>query len=98
MKEHHIEVLVTTKPEVPDPIAQGMTEKIHAKGFESAQVIQSGQFFQLTITAETREEAVDLAAEAGQRLLANPVIQNFEVLPEEKRKWRVVSPNQPFHE
>ena len=63
MKEHLIEVPITMKPEVPDPLAFRMTEKIRAKGFEEAEVIQTGRYFQLTINASSRKEAVEIADE-----------------------------------
>ena len=74
-----VEVIVKTKPEVPNPVMIGMNSKLQSGGFEEVVVVDAGRYFKLTIDSLTSSGAKQIATSVATRLLANPVYQDFEV-------------------
>ena len=72
-------VFVTLKPSVFDPQGTTVGEALHTLGFTSVTDVRQGKYFELEIAAATAEEARRVAAEAADKLLANPVIESYRV-------------------
>ena len=79
-------VFVTLKPSVFDPQGTTVAEALHQLGFAAVKNVRQGKYFELDIDAATPEDARRLAAEAADKLLANPVIESYriEVVPNAK--------------
>jgi phosphoribosylformylglycinamidine synthase len=71
------QVYVTLKPTVNDP--QGLTVKdsLHMLGFNSVENVRIGKYMEIKLDGESKEEAEKWVREMCQKLLANPVIENF---------------------
>jgi phosphoribosylformylglycinamidine synthase PurS subunit len=67
------------KPGVLDP--QGVTIKnsLGNMGFSGIQSVSTGKMFVVTLEADSAQKAKNTAAELADKLLANPVIENFSV-------------------
>ena len=72
-------VFVTLKPSVFDPQGRTVTEALHTLGYEAVKDVRQGKYFELDIDAATAEDARRLAAEAADKLLANPVIESYRI-------------------
>jgi phosphoribosylformylglycinamidine synthase len=72
-------VFVTLKPSVFDPQGTTVTEALHSLGYASVRDVRQGKYFELDIDAPDAEAARRLAAEAADKLLANPVIESYRV-------------------
>jgi phosphoribosylformylglycinamidine synthase PurS subunit len=72
-------VFVTLKPSVFDPQGTTVAEALHALGYAAVKDVRQGKYFELEIDARTAEEARRLAAEAADKLLANPVIESYRI-------------------
>ncbi|MHB1132749.1 MAG: phosphoribosylformylglycinamidine synthase subunit PurS [Chloroflexota bacterium] len=76
-------VYVTLKPLVNDP--QGITIQgaLHNLGFDSVKSVRAGKYFEVKVDAGSKEEAERATAQMCDKLLANPVIEDFryEVAP-----------------
>jgi len=72
-------VFVTLKPSVFDPQGTTVAEALHALGFGAVKDVRQGKYFELDIDAATAEDARRLAAEAADKLLANPVIESYRI-------------------
>ena len=70
-------VYVTLKPTVNDP--QGLTVKggLHTLGFRSVQSVRIGKYMELQVEAPSEQDAAAQIREMCQKLLANPVIEQF---------------------
>lgn len=70
---------VTLKPGIADP--QGMTieRALPALGYEGVKNVRVGKLIELEVEAETSKQAAAVVEEMCERLLANPVIESFEV-------------------
>ena len=76
-------VRVTLKPVVNDPPGLAMRDALHNLGFEDVKAVRSGKLLQVYLSAEDEQTARAQADDMCQRLLANPVIEdyNLEVQP-----------------
>jgi phosphoribosylformylglycinamidine synthase PurS subunit len=72
-------VFVTLKPSVFDPQGKTVTDALHTLGYTGVRDVRQGKYFELDLDASTVEEARQLAADAADKLLANPVIESFRV-------------------
>lgn len=81
-----IKILVTMKPEVPDPQRLEILQNVQAHGFTGVTDARQGKYFEVEINVATRRKALRLAKKISERLLANPVIEEFQILKEVKRR------------
>jgi phosphoribosylformylglycinamidine synthase PurS subunit len=75
----HAGVTVNLKSGVLDPQGQTIGRALSDLGFRNVVGVRTGKLFRLEIDAETESEARQVAEEAASRLLANPVIESFEI-------------------
>ena len=78
-------VFVTLKPSVFDPQGTTVSDALHTLGYASVKDVRQGKYFELEIDARTADEARKVAAEAADKLLANPVIESYRIEVEEAR-------------
>lgn len=74
-------VNVMPKPEILDPQGKAVTGALRRLGFEGM-TLRQGKRFEIEIAGEVTDEILDQVREAAQRLLANTVIEYFEVVAE----------------
>ena len=76
-------VHVTLKPTVNDP--QGLTIKggLHSLGFSSVSRVRAGKYFEIWLNGHNRSAAQQEADDMCQKLLANPIIEDFRFEIEE---------------
>ena len=72
-------VFVTLKPSVFDPQGKTVTDALHTLGYASVRDVRQGKYFELDIDASGRDEARQLASEAADKLLSNPVIESYRI-------------------
>ena len=72
-------VFVTLKPSVLDPQGTRVGEALHTLGYTSVKDVRQGKYFELEIDATSADEARRVAAEAANKLLANPVIESYRI-------------------
>ncbi len=78
-------VHVTLKPSVNDP--QGLTIKsgLHTLGFETVENVRAGKFMEIKLGGTDRAQAEKQVEEMCQKLLANPIIEDFRFELEESK-------------
>ena len=74
-----VRVFVTLKPSVFDPQGTTDAEALHTLGFASVDGVRQGKYFELDIAASSPDEARQVATDAADKLLANPVIESYRV-------------------
>ena len=76
-------VYVTLRPTVNDP--QGLTIKggLHQLGFPEVDQVRAGKYLEIRLDAEDAAAAQRRVTEMCQKLLANPVIEDFRLDVEE---------------
>lgn len=73
------EVFVTLKPAVNDPEGLEIRHGLHTLGYAEVAGVRSGKYIQLRVHAVSPEAAESRVREMSDRLLSNPVIEQFRV-------------------
>jgi phosphoribosylformylglycinamidine synthase subunit PurS len=72
-----VRILIRPKQGILDPQGQAVEQALQALGFEQAQNVHVGRLIELDV------DDVRDVPEMCQRLLANPLIEDYEILPGE---------------
>jgi phosphoribosylformylglycinamidine synthase PurS subunit len=72
-------IRVLLKDGVLDPQGETIGRALHDLGFSSVLKTSTGKLFRLEIDAETEIDARRIAGDAASKLLANPIIERYEV-------------------
>jgi phosphoribosylformylglycinamidine synthase PurS subunit len=64
------------KPEILDPQGQAVASALPRLGFDFAKSVRQGKRFEIEVNGEPDMAAINVAAE---KLLSNPVIENYIV-------------------
>ncbi|TQS42440.1 phosphoribosylformylglycinamidine synthase subunit PurS [Cryptosporangium phraense] len=70
---------VMLKPEILDPQGQAIANALPSLGFSSIASVRQGKRFEVELSGEATEEALEEVRRAASTLLANPVIEDYEV-------------------
>ena len=68
---------MTLKPTVNDPQGETVLAGLRTLGFESAESVRAGKYFEVVVEAGSLEEAEAAVGGMCDRLLANPVMEEF---------------------
>lgn len=82
MTAFRIEIRVMPRDALLDPQGQAVEHALHALGFGEVRSVRVGKHLALEVTAPTREEATARVRAMCDRLLANPVTEDFQVAVE----------------
>lgn len=74
-----VEVAVLPRSGVNDPEGEAILGGLHNLGFAGVDRVRAGRLFRLELTSATEDEVTAQATAMAEGLLANPVIQSFEV-------------------
>lgn len=74
---------VTLRSSILDPQGKAAQHALHNLGFSSVDHVRIGKHVEMWIDASSREEAEDVARSACEKLLANPVMEDYRVAVEE---------------
>lgn len=73
-------VHVTLKPDVLDPQGKAIQKASVSLGYEAIRSVRQGKLFEVGLDAPDLAAAQSLLAELCKKLLANPVIEDFEIV------------------
>jgi phosphoribosylformylglycinamidine synthase len=73
-------VHVTLRPDVLDPQGKAIQHACAALGYDAVRAVRQGKLFELELEAESEPQARALLGELCDKLLANPVIEDYEIV------------------
>ena len=79
MPQYLARVEVRLKPTVNDPQGNTVAQALGSLGFDEVAGVRVGKLIEVKLTADSEQAARDQAVEMGKQLLANPVIEQFDV-------------------
>ena len=79
MTAYRVEVRVMPRTALLDPQGQAVERALHALGFGEVARVRVGKHLVLDVEAATGDEAAARARAMCDRLLANPVTEDFDV-------------------
>ncbi|MFL6238300.1 MAG: phosphoribosylformylglycinamidine synthase subunit PurS [Actinomycetes bacterium] len=82
MAGKRVVVDVMLKPEIADPQGQAVADALPRLGFNGIKSVRQGKRFELEIDGDV-DVTLDMVRKAAETLLANPVIEDFDVRVEE---------------
>lgn len=71
-----IVVEVMPKPEILDPQGKAVSGSLPRLGFDQFTAVRQGRRFELAVDGPVTQQHLDAAADAAQRLLSNPIIED----------------------
>lgn len=77
-------VSVMPKPEILDPQGKAVHRALPRLGFEGIVDVRQGRRFELEVDGEVTEARLAEIHDIAEKLLSNPVIENFEVVVHEE--------------
>ena len=72
-----IRVIVSFKNTVLDPQGQTVRNALHTLGYDFVKDVRQGKVFELELDGISREEAEKVIPEISDKVLANPIIEQF---------------------
>jgi phosphoribosylformylglycinamidine synthase subunit PurS len=72
-------VIVTLKPGILDPQGKAIEGALASLGVEGIASVRQGKIFDVELKTSDRAEAEKALKKAGEKLLANIVIENFRI-------------------
>jgi phosphoribosylformylglycinamidine synthase subunit PurS len=79
------EVLVSLKPGLSDPQGKAVESSLSALGWTNVAQVRIGKHIHLDVDAASEEEARIQVEQIAERLLSNPVIEQYRILQTEGR-------------
>ena len=73
-------VHVTLKPDVLDPQGKAIQRASVSLGYDAVESVRQGKLFEVSLDARDEDRARSQLAELCEKLLANPVIENYEIV------------------
>ncbi len=74
-----VKVSVKLKPGVLDAEGRAIEKTVHDLGYDQVAEIRTGKLIELDVDSSTPEKARALATELCDKILANPVIEQYEI-------------------
>ena len=74
-----VRVLVTPKPAVLDPQGNAVQRALIDLGYDVVSEVRTGKTIELELASDDPERVRALTTEMCEKLLANPVIEQFEI-------------------
>jgi len=72
-------VRVMLKPGVLDPQGKAIADALHRLGYEAVSDVRAGKLFRVEVDTDDPKAARETGAQMAGKLLANPVIEDYEV-------------------
>ena len=72
-----VRILVSLKESILDPQGQTVKNALHTLGYHQVRDVRQGKVFELDLEGLGEEEARRLVPEISDRVLANPIIEDF---------------------
>ncbi len=72
-----VRVYVTLRKGVLDPQGRAVEEALHSLGFKEARGVRMGKYIEMELDCPSKERAEEVVKGMCERLLANPVIEDY---------------------
>ncbi|MCC6641653.1 MAG: phosphoribosylformylglycinamidine synthase subunit PurS [Deltaproteobacteria bacterium] len=72
-------IFVTLKADVLDPQGKAIQRAAASLGYRDVAQVRQGKLFEVTLDAPDRAAAERLLREMGEKLLSNPVIEDYRI-------------------
>lgn len=81
--QYVVQVRITPRPGILDPEGETIGRALGTLGYRGVTAVRAGRLITLHLAAGSADEARSMAVEMCERLIANPIIEDYEVQVEE---------------
>lgn len=74
-----VEIIITLRESILDPKGKASHHALENLGFNDVSDVRIGKFIQLEVNTDNPAKAREIAGEACEKLLANLVMENYEI-------------------
>jgi len=85
-------VKVMLKPGVLDPQGKAIADALHRLGFTAVSDVRAGKLFRIEVDTDDAKQAKEVSSQMAEKLLSNPVIEDYELLTETAEAAAEVAP------
>jgi phosphoribosylformylglycinamidine synthase PurS subunit len=85
-------VKVMLKPGVLDPQGKAIVDALHRLGFTAVSDVRAGKLFRIEVDTDDPKQAREVGSQMAEKLLSNPVIEDYELLLETAEAAAEVAP------
>ena len=71
-------IKITLRSSILDPQGKIVEHSLESLGYDKIEDTRIGKYIELKINADSKEEAENIADKACEKLLANPVMEDYE--------------------
>jgi phosphoribosylformylglycinamidine synthase len=75
--------LVILRGSILDPQGKAVEHGVHSLGYVSVKNVRIGKYVEMDVDVSTKEEAERITREVSEKLLANPIMEDFTFTVEE---------------
>lgn len=79
-------ITVTLRPSILDPQGKAVELGMHSLGYQSVGHVRIGKFIEMDVDVQDAETAKRITREVCEKLLANPVMEDFSYTVEPGRR------------
>ena len=76
-------IVVTLRASILDPQGKAVEQGIHSMGYREARDVRVGKIIEMNLAVASREEAERITGKVCEKLLSNPVMEDFSFTVEE---------------
>lgn len=81
--QYAVQIRITPRPGILDPQGETIGRALETLGYDGVADVRMGRLLSLQIEAPDEASARDSVSEMCERLIANPIIEDFTILIEE---------------
>ena len=79
MKKFQAELNITLRKGILDVQGKTVEQALHSMDYPMIGNVRIGKFVELTVEADNADKAREIVSEASNKLIANPIIEDFEI-------------------
>ncbi len=79
MKKYNAQIKITLRKGILDVQGKAVENALHSIDYPMLRDVRIGKFVELNVEAENSEKAKELVHTASEKLIANPIIEDFEI-------------------
>ena len=83
MKKYSAKIYITLREGILDVQGKTVEHALHSISFDKINDLKIGKFIRLTAEAENKDSALNMINEACKQLIANPIIEDYQIDLEE---------------
>ena len=80
MSQYHTSINIKLRQNILDVQGKTVEHALHSIEFPMISNVRIGKFVELVVDAETPEQAREIVTDACNKLIANPIIEDFEIV------------------